>query len=55
VYFNLVEIIFPKKFSALSPEGRQLKKNWFIFTSIDLLDKKGIIKETSNSLRNHLT
>ena len=55
VYFNLVEITFPKKFSALSPEGSHLKKNWFIFSSTNLLDNKGIIKETSNSLRNHLT
>jgi hypothetical protein len=31
VYFNHVEIIFPKKFSALSPEDSQLKNNWFIF------------------------
>jgi hypothetical protein len=27
----------------------------FIFSSTDLLDNKGIIKETSNSLRKHLT
>jgi hypothetical protein len=54
-YFNLVEIIFPKKCSALSPEGSQFKKKWLIFSSTDLLDNKGIIKETSNSLRNHST
>jgi hypothetical protein len=55
VYFNHVEIIFPKKLSALSPEDSQLKKNGLFFSSTDLLDNKGIIKETSNSLRNHLT
>jgi hypothetical protein len=31
VYFIHVEIIFPKKFSALSPEGSQLKKNGLFF------------------------
>ena len=30
VYFNL-EIIFPKKFSALSPEGSQFKKKLVYF------------------------
>jgi hypothetical protein len=29
--FSLVEIIFPKKFSALSPEGSQFKKKLVYF------------------------
>ena len=31
VYFNLIEIIFPKTFSAISPEGSQCKKKMGLF------------------------
>ena len=55
VYFNLVEIIFQRNVLLYLQKAANLKKNWFIFSSTDLLDNKGIIKETSNSLRNHLT
>jgi hypothetical protein len=31
VYFNLIEIRFPKTFSAISPEGSQCKKKMDLF------------------------
>jgi hypothetical protein len=45
VYFYLVEIIFPKKFSAQSPEGSHLKKIGLFFRQQIYLTTKALLKK----------
>jgi hypothetical protein len=48
--YQIIEILL-----QISMKINNLKTIGLFFSSTDLLDNKGIIKETSNSLRNHLT